>query len=190
MALSDTINTFVADAGLAHQFVNGGPTEDVTVESGTYPTFAKLIAEQQAALALALQQLTSSNNAALASSLQELITNNDAILSAASQQLVNQDAQTLSTALQAVANQANPDGTVTYPPSATNPAQVARSQYFGSALEWIFQHNQGTQNFIASIVNSEGVPVYASTKPIDDNQLIVSFTEAETGTLNVLFFVP
>jgi hypothetical protein len=53
--LTDVINKFIVDADLAHQFVSGGPTDDVVSEGGTYPTLAKIAAEAEARIAGILQ---------------------------------------------------------------------------------------------------------------------------------------
>jgi hypothetical protein len=52
-SVEQTINTFIDDCALAHQFVNGGPHEFVQTANGPVPTFANIIASNQAVLLVA-----------------------------------------------------------------------------------------------------------------------------------------
>jgi hypothetical protein len=64
--LSDTISQFVADCDLAHQFTNGGPTDTVQTASGTYPSFAKVVADNEQALSINQAALAATQAALLA----------------------------------------------------------------------------------------------------------------------------
>jgi hypothetical protein len=96
-ALATAISTFENDVLLAHQFVNGGSTETVTVASGTYPTFANVVTSNESALAAQIQQLIQTSQAALQVQIQQLIATNNANLAAATATLVASEQATLST---------------------------------------------------------------------------------------------
>ncbi len=65
---------------------------------------------------------------------------------------------------------------------------VMRSFLFTTpALEWIVEHNQGTQAFIAYIKDDQGTIMLAATEALSDLAFIVHLTCSMTGRVDVLF---
>jgi len=127
ITLADTIVQFKTDAGLAHQFTNGGPTDDVISAGGTYPSLAKIAAESQAAIAKVIQTF--------------------------------------------------------------NLGITVKTFQFAASLQVSVKHEMNTTNFSVSIVNVQGVTVYAPITVIDVNEFLIDFTEEEAGIANVIFYV-
>lgn len=50
LTLEEYIARFKADGNLTHIFVQGGAHEEVVTDNGTYPTIAKMVADNQVAL--------------------------------------------------------------------------------------------------------------------------------------------
>lgn len=57
------------------------------------------------------------------------------------------------------------------------------------ALEWLVEHNQGTQDFIAYIKDDQGTIMLAATEVLSDLAFIVHLTCAMSGRVDVLFVV-
>ena len=55
------------------------------------------------------------------------------------------------------------------------------------ALEWLVEHNQGTQAFIAYIKDDQGTIMLAATEVLSDLAFIVHLTCAMSGRVDVLF---
>lgn len=66
---------------------------------------------------------------------------------------------------------------------------LPKTYYFASSLVWNVKHNLNTTNFIESITNSDGIPVYAFVHVLSPNEFQIEFTEPEAGRLNVIFFM-
>ena len=58
---------------------------------------------------------------------------------------------------------------------------------FAESVQWVVNHNKGTNNFIESLRDAEGRRLYAEVEIVDDNSFIVHFTEATAGTVTVVF---
>ena len=71
---------------------------------------------------------------------------------------------------------------------ATN-GLVSKTYNFESTLQLTIPHNLGTKDYTFSIVNSDGQRVYAPDRAIDDNTFVVDFTEPESGTISVIFYI-
>lgn len=61
LTLSEYIAQFKADGDLAHIFVQGSAQQEVVTENGTYPTIAKMVADNQAALQTAISDVGFAN---------------------------------------------------------------------------------------------------------------------------------
>jgi len=65
---------------------------------------------------------------------------------------------------------------------------VALSYSFEKSIIWHIVHNLNCVNFDETIRNTAGQRVYATVEPINENELLVKFTEPEEGTISVIFF--
>ena len=54
LSLTEYINQFIGDAALTHVFVTGSETEEVVTANGSYPTIAKMVADNRAALSASM----------------------------------------------------------------------------------------------------------------------------------------
>jgi len=67
-------------------------------------------------------------------------------------------------------------------------APVMRAFIFTTpASEWVVTHDQGTESYIASLRDGDGVSMVASTETVSVNEFIVHLTCAMTGRVDVLF---
>ena len=130
--LTDTIDRFVKDTDLAHQFVHGGPTDEVVGEKGSYPSLAKIAADAEALLALLLQNR--------------------------------------------------------YVQETFNFNQNSLDHSDGVLYKLYITHNHNTVNFMEVIRNVQGDRVYAKIDIVNNNAFTVEFTEAEAGSIMILFF--
>lgn len=67
-------------------------------------------------------------------------------------------------------------------------APIAKKYTFSSALSWVITHNQDCVDFQETIRNSSGQLLYAEVKPLNANQIEVTFTEPEEGSIILVFF--
>lgn len=65
---------------------------------------------------------------------------------------------------------------------------VAFSYSFEKSMVWHIVHNLNCVNFDETIRNIAGQRVYAHVEPINENELLVKFTEPEEGVISVVFF--
>lgn len=75
--------------------------------------------------------------------------------------------------------------------NSTHPMQgvVAQTFSFAQAMMWQVKHNLLTINFTETVTNSFGERIYAAITIIDNTEFIIEFTEPESGSVNVMFFV-
>ena len=51
-------------------------------------------------------------------------------------------------------------------------------------------HNLGTKNFIETILGSDGERIYAPAEAVSDNEIVITFTAPEAGTVSIIFLLP
>lgn len=65
---------------------------------------------------------------------------------------------------------------------------VSKKYAFESSMVWTITHNQDCLDFQETIYSSSGQRLYAEITPLNSNQVRVTFTEPEEGTILLLFF--
>ncbi len=72
----------------------------------------------------------------------------------------------------------------------SNTGYIIKTYTFTQALYWRVVHPEAvTTNFTETIINTAGVNVLAPKRIISDTEFIIDFTEPESGTLNVIYYV-
>lgn len=66
---------------------------------------------------------------------------------------------------------------------------LGKTYEFEPSLNLIIPHNLNTKNYTFSIINKSGDRVYAPDEIIDENSFMIKFTEPESGTLLVTYFI-
>lgn len=67
---------------------------------------------------------------------------------------------------------------------------VAKTYTFPASTQWVVSHPESpTVNFTETIVNTDGVRVYAPRQVISSTEFVINFTEPEAGTLNVIYYI-
>jgi len=66
---------------------------------------------------------------------------------------------------------------------------VGKSYSFSSTKELHIKHHMGTRVFTKTIIGSDGAEVYASSRPIDETEFVVDFTDYEEGNIIVMFYL-
>lgn len=74
--------------------------------------------------------------------------------------------------------------------TATDGRQKTLTYQFEQTLTVRITHNLGTKNFIETILGSDGERIYAPTEAVSENEILVTFTSPEAGTISILFFLP
>jgi ABC-type transporter Mla subunit MlaD len=189
--LNDIVNSFQSDVELVHQFVKGDKTVIVNASNGSYPSLAKIAADNQNVLTNIIN-IAQSNISATLDNVNGLVSTSQATVNKAISDAQLATSTMVSDYKNAIdANQAALETSQEALAAVLNSAQgmIAKTFTFTNVLDLVINHNMGTINFSYTIISNTGDVIYAPSIINDNNKFTVKFTDYETGTITVIFYL-
>jgi hypothetical protein len=189
--LNDIVNSFQSDVELVHQFVKGDKTVIVNASGGSYPSLAKIAADNQNVLTNIIN-IAQSNISATLDNVNGLVSTSHAT--------VNKTISDAQLALSTIVNDYKEAIDVNQTALEISQEElaavlhlaqgmIAKTFTFTNVLDLVINHNTGTINFSYTIISNTGDVVYAPFIINDNNKFTVKFTDYETGTITVIFYL-
>jgi ABC-type transporter Mla subunit MlaD len=189
--LNDIVNSFQSDVELVHQFVKGDKTVIVNASDGSYPSLAKIAADNQNFLTNIINSAQSNISATL-DNVNGLVSTSQATVDKAVSDAQLATSTMVNDYKEAIdANQAALEISQEALAAVLHSAQgmIAKTFTFTNVLDLVINHNTGTINFSYTIISNTGDVVYAPFIINDNNKFTVKFTDYETGIITVIFYL-